>query len=104
MAFTKADTVLTLAIARSNVSEGLKALKIRSIWQETLSDYIQKNNLKISPKQIKAVSFRMGILRVEVPNNTYASEVRLNSRRFIIEINKKLGRRVVEKIRVRVAS
>ena len=102
MPFIKADSVLSLTIARSTVSEGLKALKIRSIWQETVSEYIDNQGLKINPKQIKAVSFRMGVLRVLVPNNTYASEVRLNSRKFISEINKKIGRRVVEKIRIRI--
>lgn len=103
MSFTKADSVLSQTIARSTVSEGLKALKIRSIWQETISKYIDKHGLKISPKQIKAISFRMGVLRVSVPNNIYASEVRLNSREFILGINKKIGRRVVEKIRVKVS-
>lgn len=96
--FIRAGELLSRVIRKSGDSQGLFAARVCQLWSEVADEIFPKAN------DSKATVFRGKTLTINVSSSTEAAELRLRSQVLIDELNLKIGRRVVEKLRFKVVS
>ncbi len=86
---------LEKSISRAGIERQIEAVRICKCWQEVIEIIFSK---EISEKS-RAIKFHNSALIVAVLNPVFAQEFKFKEDEIVEEINKKIGRNVVKKIR-----
>lgn len=92
MKFTPLKKALKKRVESYKFNHKVEAKEICDLWGGVISDLFSPN---IS-KKTKAIHFRGGKLTVEVSNSALSQELKLNEKKIIDRINKKLGKKRVK--------
>ncbi len=91
--------LLTASIARHKIATQVKAATVCSTWRQAA--------VEVLPKEVageaEVISFRNGTLKVAVPGPSFSQAVKIAEIPLLEEINKQLGKNIVERIVPRVA-
>lgn len=93
--FVSIKKILPRALKRIGAEEVLKAINIKGVWQNLISDNYGEEALT----KIRITSFKNKILTVQCPNSIWAAELKLRSDFLISEINKKMQYKAVVEIK-----
>lgn len=77
-------------------------LKHYNLDKAATSALVCNTALEISQSKFVPVSFRDGLLTLRVENSQQSVQLRFKTPQIIEEINYKLGRKVVQKLRIKV--
>lgn len=86
---------LEISINRAGIERQIEAVRICQYWQEVVEIIFSK---EVSEKS-QAIKFHNGALIVAVLNPVFAQEFKFKEEEIIEEMNKKVGKCVVRKIR-----
>lgn len=98
--FTPVGTLLKTLPRRSKMPEAIVALHVRRAFGDSLGKVCADLTGDVL-ESVKAATFKNGALTVKAPT-LVATELSMRSGGLIREINKVLGRKIVERLRFRV--
>lgn len=98
--FTPVGSLLKTLPRRSKIPDAMVALFVRRAFEKTLKAVCADLSFEILAK-VSAGSFKNGVLTVNAPPMT-TGELSMRSGGLLRDINERLGRKVVNKIRFRV--
>lgn len=81
--------------ARHKISVQVQAAMVCNFWEKYAGEFLEKKVIEKS----KAISFSRGTIKIAVLGSAYANEIQMQRHNIIEKINKKFGRRVVERVR-----
>ncbi|MBI2263516.1 DUF721 domain-containing protein [Candidatus Berkelbacteria bacterium] len=76
-----------------------KRLRSLGVLEPVLAERVCAAANQVAKGQFQASKFRGGVLSVKVPNSSFAQQVQLRERTWLLQINRKLGRDLVQKIK-----
>jgi len=97
--FTRIGSILKTTPKRSRSPDAFLALQVRQISKESLGKILREYPEDLS-KKIKVKSFKNGVLVVIAPS-LLSAELHARSDGLKGDINRALGRNIIEKIRFR---
>lgn len=97
--FTRIGSILKTTPRRQKSADSLFALQIRQITKEVLDKILEDYPEEFS-KSVKVKSFKNGVLSVVSPR-LLSVELHTRSGGLIKDINKALGKNIIERIRFR---
>lgn len=93
--FLDIKKLLDSSINRAKIRPELEAVRVMNLFQELAKSCWGE----VISSEMKALYIKNGCLTVAVLNNIYAQEIRLKEADFVREINTKMGKIIVVKIR-----
>jgi len=98
-AFQKIDAILPRSLSRSKISPSLQAAWVLRFWPEVFSIVFTKRE---GSNKVRATTFKNNTLTIECPNTAWMNELRLNQVKIKREINRRLGKNLIVKIRLKL--
>ncbi len=96
--FVKADNLLSRAIIKNGLSRQVEAVRICDFWEKAIKEKFSDD----ASRKSKAIYFNNKTLVVAVLSSVWAQEFQLHQYEIIKEINKRMGKVVVERVRFEV--
>ena len=96
--FTKANNLLSLTITRNGIARQIEAARICALWKIAVKEKFSEQ----ASKKSRAIYFKNKTLTIAVFGSTWAQEFQLRQNEIAEEINRKLGRNIIERIKFEV--
>lgn len=97
--FYKLSDLIPISILRSGAPDSLRAAYILKFWPEVALEVFRR---KDAADCLKAVSVKQGKLKIQAPDQSWATETRLRSGNIIAVYNKKLGKNIINSVSTKV--
>ncbi len=96
--FKRIKDILPSSLGRYGITSQAQAAFVCFIFEEIIKEELGE---EVS-KNCQPLSFCNGVLKIQVKNSIWASEIQLNQSKIVDKINKKIGEDIVKRLQFRI--
>jgi predicted nucleic acid-binding Zn ribbon protein len=96
--FKQLKDILPTSLKRYGIVREAQAAFVCTMFEKIVKEELGEE----ASKNCRSLSFKNGVLKIQVSDSAWASEIQLNQSKIIDKINKKVGKKVVDRLQFRV--